>query len=162
MKALYFVLLLLAAWCVMTFSHEVGHIVGGTCCGGTLRDYELRPWKLPYSFFEPDPRPLVTLWCGPLLGVLVPLTIAIVVRKRWMWFISHFCTLANGCYLATAWFTGDQFLDTTKLLKHGAHPVTIVAYCVATIVGGYLGFRAVCVSILKRDSESGTEDEQQT
>lgn len=132
----------------MTLCHEVGHIVGGACCGATLRDFELRPWRLPFSFFDPDPRPLVTLWCGPLLGVVVPLGVAWLLKKRWMWFIAHFCTLANGTYLATAWFVGDQFLDTTKLLRHGTHPLTIVVYCAITIGYGYRGFRSACVELL--------------
>ena len=61
------------AWCVMTFTHEAGHIVGGWLCGGTLVDAKLWPWTLPYSVFNPDPRPLVTLWSGPVLGAVVPL-----------------------------------------------------------------------------------------
>ena len=70
------VILLMASWCVMTFTHEVGHIVGGRCCGGTLIDVDLLPWHLPYSLFDPDPRPLVTLWSGPILGAVVPLGLA--------------------------------------------------------------------------------------
>ncbi|RMF40779.1 MAG: hypothetical protein D6753_10925 [Planctomycetota bacterium] len=59
---------------VMAFTHEIGHIVGGWCCGGTLKTADLIPWHLPYSIFDPDPKPLVTLWCGPILGIVVPPT----------------------------------------------------------------------------------------
>jgi len=140
--------LLVASWCVMTFTHELGHLVGGWCSGATLTQFELRPWRLPYSFFEPDPHPLVTLWAGPILGAVVPVLIACVVRRTWAWFIAHFCLLANGTYLAVSWFSGDSQLDTTKLLRHGAHPLPIVLYCVVTIVVGYVGFRAACIGIL--------------
>lgn len=144
-RLLSFVGLLLASWCVMTFTHETGHMVGGWCCGGTLRSAELAPWRLPYSLFDPDPLPLVTLWCGPLLGVLVPLCLARIVRRDWMWFVAHFCILANGAYLALAWLEGDRWLDTPQLLKHGAHPASIAIYCVLTIGFGYLGFRRACL-----------------
>lgn len=143
-----FGLLLLLSWCVMTVTHEAGHVVGGWLCGGTLREAHLWPWQLPYSVFDPDPRPLVTLWCGPLLGVLVPLAVAGLVRRGWAWFVAYFCVLANGSYLATAWVTGDRFLDTPKLLDHGTHPATVAAYCVVTIGGGYVGFRRQCVRVL--------------
>ena len=66
----------------MTFTHEAGHVVGGWTCGGTLREAHLLPWELPYSTFEPDPLPLVTLWSGPVLGALVPLAGAAAARRQ--------------------------------------------------------------------------------
>jgi hypothetical protein len=143
-----FGLLLVVSWCVMTFTHEAGHVVGGWASGGTLREAHLLPWELPYSTFDPDPRPLVTLWSGPVLGVLVPLALAAAIRRHWAWFISHFCLLANGSYLAIAWATGDNLLDTPKLLARGAYPATIAAYCLLAIGFGYVGFRRHCTRVL--------------
>ena len=71
-----------------------------------------------------------------------------MVRRNWAWFVAHFCLLANGSYLALAWVSGEQHLDTPRLLQHGAHPVTIAAYCVLTIGVGYAGFRRQCVRVL--------------
>jgi hypothetical protein len=149
-----FVILLIASWSSMTFLHEVGHIVCGWACGGTLRSADLLPWHLPYSMFEPDPRPLVTLWGGPIFGALVPLAFALVVKANWAWFIAYFCILANGAYLATAWFSDDRFLDTPKLLEHGAHPLTIVIYCILTIGFGYVGFRKECLCVFAKPIEN--------
>lgn len=140
--------LLLISWTAMTLTHEAGHIIGGTCCGGNLVSYDFRPWQMPYSIFAPDPRPLVTLWSGLLLGVMVPLFLALLIRREWMWFICYFCMLANGIYIATGWFTADRYLDTTKLLEHGASPASIVVYCLVTIGFGYRGFRRSCMQIL--------------
>ena len=131
----------------MTVVHETGHIVCGWIAGGSLQEADVAPWGLPHSRFDPDPVPLVTLWGGPLLGVIVPLLVALVVRREWMWFIADFCLLANGCYLATAWIAGDRFLDTPRLLEHGAHPATIVAYCTVTIAIGYVRFRRDCMRV---------------
>jgi hypothetical protein len=132
----------------MTFTHEVGHILCGWSCGGRLTSWELRPWRFPYSLFEPNPCPLTTLWGGPVLGVLIPFTLALAVRTRWSWFIAHFCLLANGVYLAAAWVSGDRFLDTPQLLQHGAPPAVIAAYCLLAITIGYRGFRRQCLSIV--------------
>ena len=146
----------------MTITHECGHIVGGWLGGGTLRHAELRPWRLPHSMFQPDPRPLLTLWAGPIIGVLVPLAIALIVRRGWVWFIANFCALANGCYLAMAWISGDRFLDTPRLLDAGAWPISIVGYCLLTIGIGYYRFRANCIAVLAvRDeqSDAGTRQE---
>ncbi len=141
----------------MTFTHEMGHIIGGTCCGGSLKSADLLPWHLPYSIFEPDPFPLVTLWAGLIIGALAPVAAAMIVQREWMWFIANFCVLANGAYTATAWFTGDHYLDTPKLLEHGASPFAIAVYCLITIGYGYVGFRRSCVSALSAPTMLKTE-----
>jgi hypothetical protein len=146
-----FVALLTASWCVMTFVHESGHVVCGWCGGGQLQEADLAPWGLPYSRFEPDPHPLLTLWGGPVIGAMLPLVIAAIAKQRWLWFIAYFCLLANGGYLATAWISGERFLDTPRLLHHGAHPATIAAFCVVTISAGYYGFRKECTHLLSAD-----------
>ena len=104
----------------MTLVHEAGHVLCGWSCGGKLQSADFLPWHLPYSIFEPDPYPLVTLWGGPVLGVVIPLAVAWLLRSDKLWFIAYFCVLANGMYLATAWISGDRYLDTPKLLEHGA------------------------------------------
>ena len=156
-KLLLLAVLLLLSWCVMTLTHEAGHIVGGWCAGGTLKSAELRPWKLPYSTFHPDPAPLFTLWCGPVLGALVPWLIARSIGDDRVWFVAWFCVLANGLYLATSWVTGDQYLDTPQMLKHGAWPLSIAAYCLTTILFGYHGLRRHGLRLFA-DQRSDIED----
>ena len=118
------------------------------------------PWHLPYSIFEPDPIPLVTLWAGLIIGVLAPVAIAMILQREWMWFIANFCVLANGAYIATAWFSGDRYLDTPKLLEQGASPIAIAVYCLITIGFGYVGFRRSCVSALSAPTKLETEKPQ--
>ncbi len=152
-RILHFVLLLAVAWCVMATTHEAGHLMAGWLGGGTLLEADLWPWHLPYSFFEPDPYPLATLWSGPLLGVALPLFLAALLRRPWGWFVAYFCLLANGLYLALAWISGDHLLDTPKLLAHGASPASIVLYCMFTIGIGYLGFRRECLRLFVTNHE---------
>ncbi len=73
-----------------------------------------------------------------------------------MWFIAHFCVLSNGVYLATAWIAGDRYLDTQKLLEHGAHPAMIAVFSIATIGWGYVRFRQSIVGLMSR-RRSGRE-----
>jgi hypothetical protein len=138
--------LLILSWIVMTFTHEMGHVIGGWISGATLTDFNLAPWRMPYSLHNPDPRPLVTLWGGPVLGVLVPLALAAVIRRPWARFVADFCLLANGAYLALGWASGDRFLDTPRLLDAGAAPVSIAVYCALTIGFGYVRFRNDCIA----------------
>jgi hypothetical protein len=142
------VVLLIASWCVMVTAHELGHLVGGWASGGTLLHSDLRPWRLPYSMFEPDPHPLVTLWAGPLLGIMLPGAFAWLIRRPSTFFIASFCLLANGCYLLIAWITGDRWLDTSRLFAAGASSFSVIAYCVLTVIPGYVLFRTACVRLL--------------
>lgn len=132
----------------MITAHELGHIAGGWIGGATLRQFDLAPWRLPYSLHQPDPHPLLTLWAGPILGVALPVALAAVIRLRWAWFVAYFCILANGVYLAVAWMAGDRFLDTPRLLAAGASPITIALFCSATISFGYTRFRGECIANL--------------
>lgn len=141
-----FVLLLLAAWVVMTVSHECGHLLGGFFSGARLVDFDLVPWRLPYSVHSPDPHPLVTLWAGPLFGVAAPLMTAFLIRRPAVTFIADFCLLANGVYLSLAWLSGDKLLDTRRLLDAGASPFGVASFCALTTLLGYFRFRKDCVA----------------
>lgn len=140
-RILRFMLLLVVSWCVMVTTHELGHIVSGCCLGATLDDFDLRPWHLPYSLFSSDPHPLITLWGGPVLGVLTPLAVAMLFRSPAIWFVADFCLLANGIYLALAWVAGDSHLDTARILQHGGSPVLVALFCLITAGFGYIRFR---------------------
>ena len=82
-------------------------------------------WPLGPALQQLRPRPapvLVTLWGGPVLGAVLPLAAALLVRRQWVWFIAYFCLLANGLYLAAAWASGERFLDTPGCWSTAAHP----------------------------------------
>lgn len=140
-KWLQWPVLLAISWVVMTQVHEWGHVIGGYLSGGQLIALDVWPWHLPLSIFEPDPQPLITLWSGLLLGIAVPFMVALVFRMPEVWFVSHFCWLANGSYISLAWISGDRYLDTTKLLEHGAPAWSIGLYCLVSIGVGYVGFK---------------------
>ncbi len=157
-RTVMFIGTILLSWCVMIETHEIGHIVGGWLCGASLRDWQLWPWQLPYSFFDPDPKPLITLWAGPVLGSIVPLAIALVFRNEWIWLIANFCLLANGLYLALAWLAGGSSLDTQRLLAEGAWPISIVGFCLVTILPAYIGIRANIIYLFSQSIPGMSND----
>lgn len=111
--------LLAASWITMTTTHELGHLVGGWIGGAELQDFNIVPWRLPYSLHAPDPRPQLTLWSGPLVGALVPFAIGMAIGHPFARFIGDFCLLANGVYLLLGWFSGAGHLDTPRMLAAG-------------------------------------------
>lgn len=144
--------LLLLSWCVMTTTHELGHLVAGWLGDGTLVDVELRPWKLPYSRFAPDPYPRLTLWGGPVLGVALPVLMAWAIDRPWAWFVANFCVLANGLYLMLAWYSGDRWLDTPQLIAEGESLLLIAIFAALAISAGYYGTRKSVLAMWKRPS----------
>ena len=147
-RYLRFAVLLVTAWTVMVTTHEVGHLLGGHLGGASLTDFDLAPWRLPYSLHQPDPHPKVSLWAGPLIDCLVPALVAGVAQSLYAWFVADFCVLANGGYLALAFASDDRYLDTTRMLDVGTNPATIVAFCLLTVPVGYIRFRRDCIALL--------------
>ncbi len=139
----------------MTFTHELGHVLGGWAGGGTLRSAWLGPWPPPSSAFAPNPHPRLTLWAGPLLGCAAPACFALLIRRRWAWFLADFCLLANGCYLAVSWATGDRLLDAPRLLAAGVSPAWLGLFCVVACGVGYARFRADCRAVWGRPVAGG-------
>ncbi len=148
------VLLLLWAWVVMTISHELGHVVGGTISGATLSAFEIRPWHLPYSLFSPDPNPLVTVWAGPMIGCALPLLIATCFRTPTIWLIAWFCVLANASYLLLGFFSGDGQLDSTKILKAGTPPIVLLLFIAMIGPVSYVAFRGQCIGLMSDPQRS--------
>ena len=42
-RMVVFAALLIVSWCVMVWTHEAGHLMGGWCCGAQLTVAEVRP-----------------------------------------------------------------------------------------------------------------------
>ncbi|MBL8814362.1 MAG: hypothetical protein JNM43_29610 [Planctomycetaceae bacterium] len=137
------------AWSIMVMTHEAGHLVGGWCGGAVVKDYDLRPWRLPYSMFEPDPHPLLTLWAGPLLGVTVPIVLALMIQKRIVAMVASFCLVANGLYLAVGLLTDDRWIDSQRLLEHGSSTWLILIFSQACLVPGYPWLRSSWVGYFR-------------
>ncbi len=140
--------MLLWAWLVMTVSHELGHVIGGTASGAVLSALEIRPWQLPYTLFASDPNPQVTLWAGPIIGGAVPLLLAVCTGKSMIWFIAWFCVLANAVYLLVGYFSGDAQLDSTKILAAGTPTIVLLLFVTMTGPVSYVAFRQQCIRVM--------------
>lgn len=136
------------AWVTMTVTHELGHVMAGLAGGAQLRELQLQPWRLPYSIFLGDPHPLVTLWAGFAVGGLVPLVVALAVRRNAVWFVAWFCLLANGAYLLLGYVSGDGELDSAMMIRAGARPIELLGVSTVMLLIGYTRFRQALVDLL--------------
>ena len=94
----------------MQIVHELGHVLGAWATGGDVVHVELKPWSISRTDVSPNPRPLVEIWAGPVMGVLAPLAAwlaARAARRSWDYllrFFAGFCLVANGAYIGCGVF----------------------------------------------------------
>src|SRR4051812_8876543 len=60
-------------WLAMMATHELGHVLAAWLTGGTATKVVLHPLAISRTDVWPNPEPLVVVWSGPLVGVLLPL-----------------------------------------------------------------------------------------
>ena len=130
------------SWLVMQATHELGHIVAAWLTCGTVERVILEPLAISRTDVSPNPSPLVVAWAGPIVGVALPLFLALAIRgrvagqrsaasahqttPRFRWdvvpayadFFAGFCLIANGAYIGIGSF--DRIGDAGDLLRHGS------------------------------------------
>jgi hypothetical protein len=107
--------------------HELGHVLGAKATGGTVERVVLHPLTISRTDVSPNPNPLVVVWAGPLVGVVLPLGLLLAARAgrlKWAYmvqFFAAFCLIANGAYLGVGSFYGpDNASDPGVMLRHGS------------------------------------------
>jgi len=123
-QAVLIVSTILGSWLGMQDVHELGHVAAAWLTGGRVSKVVLDPLTISRTDLAENPRPLIVVWGGPTLGVVLPLAVWLAVRavrlrgEFVLRFFAGFCLIANGCYLGAGSFT--HIGDAGEMLKHGA------------------------------------------
>jgi hypothetical protein len=113
------------SWLMMQVVHELGHIIGAMATGGEVERVVLSPLTFSRTDVSPNPHPLLEVWSGPIIGVLVPLLLWFLVSQtvfgavEFFRFFAGFCCIANGLYIGFG--PDSQGLDTQVMLGLGCH-----------------------------------------
>lgn len=136
----------LGSWLGMQAVHEFGHVCGAWLTGGRVSRVVLHPLTISRTDLSENPSPLVVVWAGPAVGVLLPLALwlaaaavgipgAFVLR-----FFAGFCLLTNGLYIGVGSF--EQVGDCGEMLRHGSAPWQLWLFgAVAAPIGVWLWHR---------------------
>jgi hypothetical protein len=106
------VLLVALSWLGMMAVHELGHVVAAWVSGGSVMQVVLHPLAISRTDVLPNPHPLVVVWGGPIVGVLLPVMAWAAMRAAnlsWAYllrFFAGFCLIANGAYIGAGSFDG--------------------------------------------------------
>jgi hypothetical protein len=71
---------LLGSWLGMQDVHELGHVVAAWLTGGRVSKVVLDPLTISRTDLAENPRPLIVVWGGPILGVFLPLIVWLGAR----------------------------------------------------------------------------------
>lgn len=146
-------------WFGMMAVHELGHVIGAACTGGTVTRVVLHPLTISRTEVSPNPHPGIVVWSGPFLGCALPLLTASLVSRRLVFarnvalLFAGFCLIANGAYIGIGSF--DQVGDCGEMLRTGS-PIWIlwVFGAAATVLGLCVWHRLGSLrSFFKRDAE---------
>jgi hypothetical protein len=162
-RALYAAAIGWLSWLLMQAVHELGHVLAAGITGATVERVVLHPLTISRTDVAGERFPLMIVWGGPVVGILVPLTAWWMVRQRptvtahAAGFFAGFCLIANGAYLAYGSFDGIG--DAGELLSLGIPRWVMWLFGAVTIPAGFaiwhrlgnrLGFGEPTLSIRRR------------
>lgn len=135
--------LLPLCWLAMMAVHELGHVLGAAVSGGTVERVVLHPLTISRTDVSPNPHPMLVVWAGPVVGVLLPLALLLGARAGrlrgayLLQFFAGFCLVANGVYLGVGSF--GSVGDAGDLLHLGSPAWTLWLFgAAAAALGLYL------------------------
>ncbi len=132
---------LLGSWLGLQAAHESGHVLGAILSRGQVSRIVLHPLAISRTDLSSNPHPLVVAWAGPMVGVLLPLTLwtsAIGLRSPGTFalrFFAGFCLIGNGAYLAVGSF--DRVGDAGELLRLGTRPGVLWLFGALAVPAGF-------------------------
>jgi hypothetical protein len=132
----------LLSWLAMQAVHELGHILGARLTGGVVAKVVLHPLTISRTDLAHNPHPLVEVWAGPVVGVVLPIVAwAVAAALRWrgaylLRFFAGFCLIVNGAYVGVGSLHGVG--DAGEMLRHGAPPWSLWVFGAATVPAGLL------------------------
>jgi len=131
---------LLASWLGMQAVHELGHVCGAWLTGGTVQQVVLHPLAISRTDLADNPAPLLVVWAGPIVGMLLPLlvwmaTAAVKMPGSFVLrFFAGFCLIANGLYIGLGSF--GRIGDCGEMLRHGSALWQLWLFGLVTVPAG--------------------------
>jgi hypothetical protein len=120
--------------------HELGHVLGAILTGGEIARVVLHPLAISRTDLIENPHPLVVVWAGPSVGVLLPLLVWGMLSATEMpgAFVARFfagcCLIANGAYIGAGSFQGAG--DCGEMLRQGSNAWVLWLFGAVTVPMG--------------------------
>ena len=134
------VVTIIGSWYAMMLLHELGHCLGAFASGGQIENLRIPLMGFSRTDVSTNGDPLVVIWGGPVIGVLLPLLTLPIIRlvghtaKHVIGFFVGFCLIANGIYIGVGSFVNAG--DCRDLLHHGAQLWQLLTFGIIASASG--------------------------
>ena len=122
--------------------HEFGHVFGSWATGGNVKKVVLHPFTISRTDVDPNPKPSIVVWMGPILGSLIPMvfwafrTDKVSGCSKCPQVFCRFCLIANGAYIAFG--SLDQVGDCEVMMQLGSPIWLLFVFGLLTMPCGLL------------------------
>ena len=136
MKFVTVVIACYAAWIGMLVTHELGHMLGAWLSGGRVISISIPVVGFSQTIVHPNPHERFVVWCGPIVGVLLPGVLLLFKRaaRTFIGFFVGFCLIANGSYIGLGWLRRAG--DAGDLVRLGTPVWLMVAFGIVCTAAG--------------------------
>lgn len=116
----------------MMIAHEFGHVLSAWLSDGTVSKVVLHPLEFSRTDVSHNPRPLLVVWGGPVVGTLLPLAVWLVAKLLRLHcayifqFFAGFCLVVNGIYLGVVSFL--HAADPGEMMRHGTPQWVLILF----------------------------------
>jgi len=120
--------------------HELGHVIGAWLTGAEVERVVLHPLSISRTDLRHNPQPLIVVWAGPLIGIILPMlfyAVALKLTRREAFvlrFFAGFCLIANGAYIGVGSFDGIG--DAGQMLRNGSSHWHLWLFGILTVPAG--------------------------
>ena len=142
-------------WLGFLVTHELGHVLAAWVSGGRVISLSIPLLGFSQTIVHPNPHEAFEVWCGPVLGAVLPTIALLIVRSSrrrsptLLGLFAGFCLIANGAYLGIGWIWRSG--DAGDLVRLGAPIASLVAFGISCVGAGlYCWHRTPGLSIRTR------------
>jgi hypothetical protein len=127
-------------WLLMQVVHELGHIAFTVLPGGEVERIVLHPLTFSRTDVSANPCPLLQIWGGPVVGVVLPIAcwgMAYLIRasiRPFLQLFAGFCCIVNGAYIGFA--PNSLGLDTHTMLAIGSKRWHLLVFGISMLALG--------------------------
>ncbi len=134
-------------WYPISLIHELGHYVSATIGGATEVTIVWRYGIFSETIRNGSKWPLMDVWMGPILGVLIPLVVMACCWKmkwsEWVAWPTSIACIGNGLYIGLGWL--DSGGDPADMISLGTPLFVMLGYGLLVFtVGIVLLFKKSC------------------
>ncbi len=138
---LFLLAVLIWAWLLTLWTHELGHVIGALLTGSTVQRVVLHPFAFSRTDVHPVHSPLVVVWAGPIggcvIGALVSLLLAALRRQMLTAALltGGICWLVNAVYIGVG--AAVPIADARALVDFGSPRWMLAAFGLVAGIPGY-------------------------